>query len=174
MKTTYALIAASLLLCCSCTKKKHAETIIIDKPIVVEKKTTKLQQEVTHKEVVNWGGNEYTISLFRSGDKTLPLVKDENGREYYDNTVKLEVTRADGSQFCSHLFTKAYLEKYCTSEWAKHGSLIGVAFRGIEDQHLIFSASVGSPDELSDQFEPLKIKVSRFDDITVERDNLEE
>ncbi len=53
----------------------------------------------------------------------------------------------------------------------KTTALLGVVFDKVDGDHLIFAASVGSPDKISDEFIPLVLKVSKSGSLSMYRDS---
>ena len=48
--------------------------------------------------------------------------------------------------------------------------LLGIVLDRAEGDNLIFAASVGSPDALSDEYIPILLTVSRMGDVSIKRD----
>ena len=120
---------------------------------------------------VTWGTGDYTISVKRYADESLPIVQDESGRKYYDNKIDLKISRADGSVFMSRTFQKTDFSQFLDKNTRENGALLGLPFVEVEGNNLVFAASVGSPNEMSDEFVPMKVKISRMGDIHIELDN---
>lgn len=166
-----AIILCALMLFGSCGKKKNNNETIIVK--MEEKKApvgVKKQQNFESSYQANWGGKNYTIKVKRICDTSLSQISDDKGQKYYDNKFELIVTREDASVFCQHTFSKEDFVKYCSSECGRQGSMLGLVFDRVEPNALVFAVSLGSPDQLSDEFEPFLLTISRFDDVHIERD----
>ena len=52
----------------------------------------------------------------------------------------------------------------------KNGVLLGIVLDRADGDNLIFAASVGSPDVLSDEFIPMVLTVGRMGDVSIKRD----
>lgn len=164
------IIICSLLLFGACSKKKDNETIIVKMEKPVAPKGVKKQQDFESSYQAKWGDKTYSIRVKRMCDTSLPKVSDDKGQKYYDNKFLLTVTREDASVFCEHVFSKDDFVKYCSSECGRQGSMLGLVFDRVEPNALVFAASLGSPDQLSDEFEPFVLRISRFDEVHIERD----
>ena len=63
-------------------------------------------ERLSQSRVIEWLGNSYTVSTERKADTSLPLCKDEQGNDYYDNRITVTIARKDGSVFFKRTFTK--------------------------------------------------------------------
>ena len=153
-----------------CVKKKDTNNIITHKE---EKKRPKPIQKVgdfSQTRVVSWLGHNVKITTERLADKDLSLVQDENGNKYYDNKITLKIQRSDGSIFLERVFYKSDFSKFIDTSADKTTALLGVVFDRINGDHLLFAASVGSPDNMSDEFIPLVLKVSKSGSLSIYKD----
>ena len=153
-----------------CVKKKDTTNIITHKE---EKKRPKPIQRVgdfSQTRVVSWLGHNVKITTERLADKDLSFVQDENGNKYYDNKIILKIQRSDGSIFLERVFYKSDFSKFIDISADKTTALLGVVFDRINGEHLLFAASVGSPDNMSDEFIPLVLKVSKSGSLSIYKD----
>ena len=153
-----------------CVKKKDTNNIITHKE---EKKRPKPIQRVgdfSQTRVVSWLGHNVKITTERLADKDLSFVQDENGNKYYDNKIILKIQRSDGSIFLERVFYKSDFSKFIDISADKTTALLGVVFDRINGEHLLFAASVGSPDNMSDEFIPLVLKVSKSGSLSIYKD----
>ena len=153
-----------------CVKKKDTNNIITHKE---EKKRPKPIQKVgdfSQTRVVSWLGHNVKITTERLADQDLSLVQDENGNKYYDNKITLKIQRSDGSIFLERVFYKSDFSKFTDTSADKTTALLGVVFDRINGDHLLFAASVGSPDNMSDEFIPLVLKVSKSGSLSIYKD----
>ena len=81
----------------------------------------------------------------------------------------MRVLRSDGSVFFERTFLKSDFTQYISDAYAK-GALLGVVFDCVEGESLRFAASVGSPDRMSDEYEPLVVKISRMGAVSIAKD----
>ena len=149
-----------------CVKKKDTNNIITHKE---EKKRPKPIQKVGDFSQ-SWLGHNVKITTERLADKDLSLVQDENGNKYYDNKIILKIHRSDGSIFLERVFYKSDFSKFIDTSADKTTALLGVVFDRVNGDHLLFAASVGSPDNMSDEFIPLVLKVTKSGSLSIYKD----
>lgn len=167
------LLGTVLLSISSCKDDKKSDNIITSKPEkeVIPTDTLAMTTIAPEARTVTWGEGSYTISVKRYADESLPIAIDESGRKYFDNKIDLKISRADGSVFMDKTFQKTDFNSFLDDNTKKNGALLGLPFVEVEGNNLVFSASVGSPNEMSDEFIPMKVKISRMGDIHIELDN---
>lgn len=167
------LLGTVLLSISSCKDDKKSDNIITSKPEkeVIPTDTLAMTTIAPEARTVTWGEGSYTISVKRYADESLPIAIDESGRKYYDNKIDLKISRADGSVFMDKTFQKTDFNRFLDDNTKENGALLGLPFVEVDGNNLVFSASVGSPNEMSDEFVPMKVKISRMGDIHIELDN---
>lgn len=173
MKASHAMLALGVmaLLAIGCEKKKESTTIIIPKQTVVKPSDTIASMERSETtRSVSWLNNSYSIRVLREPVDSLPLAKDEIGNRYYDNSIHITITRADGSKFFEKKLTKRSFSEFLTDEMKQHGALLGVVYDRIEDNKLRFAGSVGSPDVQSDTYVPVIMLVDKDGHVSIQRD----
>ena len=171
-KSAITLLVAALatITIVSCKEKKTSEHIITTKPVEEAKKPT---QEIGNYDMttpVDWVGSTYQVVVERKADHSLPLADDGQGNKYFDNRISLKILRKDGSVFFNRVFTKNDFSRYVDALYQKNSALLGIVLDRAETDHLIFAASVGSPDKMSDEYVPLVMKISRFGDVSISKD----
>lgn len=165
---TVAILMFPLLLL-SCKSEKETKTIIAEKPRQEEENRIQKVEENAQTRQISWLGNNYQISIERKADKDLPLADDGEGTNYYDNIIDVAITRADGSKFFTRKFTKKDFEKYTDSAYSKNRALLGIVFDRAEGNNLCFAAAIGSPDNLSDDYVSLSLKISKTGTFSIAR-----
>jgi hypothetical protein len=167
------LLGTVLLSISSCKDDKKSDNIITSKPEkeVIPTDTLAMTTIAPEARTVTWGEGSYTISVKRYADESLPIAIDESGRKYFDNKIDLKISRADGSVFMDKTFQKTDFNRFLDDNTKENGALLGLPFVEVDGNNLVFSASVGSPNEMSDEFIPMKVKISRMGDIHIELDN---
>lgn len=108
-------------------------------------------------DTVQVGSHSYLYSIHREADKNLPVVSDDMGDRYYDNTYHLSVSR-DGKQFFSQTYTKSAFADRLSRDFRKYGILDGFRFRKVEEGLLYFSVCVSFPE--SDMSAPFVLVIS--------------
>ena len=170
MKKYYSLLVFSvgILTLMSCKEKKNTGVIITKKPVVVAQHQIMKTGDYAQSRKVDWLGAVYTVETKRVADPSLPVIADGNTK-YYDNRITVRILRSDGSEFFNRTFTKADFSSYVGKTYA-NGALVGIVLDRAEGDNLLFAASVGSPDKMSDEYIPLLMKVSRQGGITISKD----
>lgn len=173
-------IKKSKILCCaiigimsaavaSCGDKPKSGDIIVKKQAKVVRKQTQEMSPYEQKRNVQWLGATYKVCIERKADRSLAQAVDEQGNKYYDNRITVRILRADGSVFYDRTFTKADFDGYVSSINSK-GALLGVVFDRTDGESLRFAASVGSPDRMSDEYDPLVVSISRTGGTAISKD----
>ena len=162
------IVAVAMMMIAGCAKKKENRTIIAPKEEKVEIKGPIEMQTIEGEDMpVEWLDKTYLIVVDRWADKTLPMVEDENGQQAYDNRIRLRVKRQDGSVFFDREFTKVDFRPYIDEVTKKRGVLLGIVFDRVDGDNLVFGASVGSPDVLSDEYRPMALTISRMGNMSI-------
>ena len=170
MKQLLPIIAVILLVgtIASCSSKKQREDIITtkyEKPAPQGPIRTDDYKDTTQ---FRWLDRDYTCTIERMADDSLPMVKDETGQQFVDNRVRVVITRADGSKFFDKEFTKVSFDSYINEDYRKTGILEGFVFDRVENSEVRFACSVSRPQ--SDEFIPLILSVNRMGNIDIKQD----
>lgn len=164
------LAAAFTVVVASCEDKKPSDTIIAPKPVKVKPAAPIKMQNYAHKEDVSWIGSTYTVSIERRCDTSLPMVQIDGARRYHDNKISMKVVRQDGTTFFERTFQKTDFSQYVDDAYLSKSALLGLVFEQADGDNLVFAASVGSPDELSDDYVPMLITLSRTGTLSIKKD----
>lgn len=173
MKKIIPILLAGSIICVVACKEEQPRKEIITKMApkeTVTKGPKRMHENASQPRVVDWVTGKYTITVVPHSDPDLPLSRDESGQEYYDNKIDLKVTRADGSVFFSRTFSKADFSSLLDEKTFRDGAMLGLPFIRVEDSQLVFGASIGSPDESSDEYVPFILTISRMGEVRIERD----
>ena len=144
------LMAMAVVGVSACKEKKQSEDIITTKPVAEVKKPTQKVGDYDMTTPAEWVGSTYQVFVQRKADESLPLADDGQGNKYYDNRITVKVTRKDGSEFFNRTFSKDDFDAYVDPLYKKNSALLGIVFDKAEGDYLVFAASVGSPDRMSD------------------------
>lgn len=153
----------------ACKEKKSSQDIIVSKPEVFKPEAPISMQERHDNVEVRWQNDLYTISIDRTPQDSLPMVKDEIGQQYVDNSIRLTVNRADGSVFFGRTFTKGSFASYLDDNFRRTGILEALVFDEVDDGKLEFAVSISRP-QADDEFIPLEMKIDRNGGIVIKRD----
>ncbi|MCR4852231.1 MAG: DUF4738 domain-containing protein [Prevotella sp.] len=164
-----ALMVGAIVACSS--EKKESTIIIAPKPVEtpVSKVPTKMDV-VEHQDTVKWLGKVYKLFVKRAPADSTSLVTDEQGRQYFDNLIRVRVVRPDGSEFFNRVFSKSDFNDLLDEKTRKTGVLLGVVKDRAEGEQLRLAASVGAADVLSDEYIPLLITVTSHGDVSFQKD----
>lgn len=168
-KVIYSGIAL-LTLCStfSCKNKQdNSDEIIVEKIVEKAENNAKTTPAKKSSGTVKWvEGNTYSYSINITANDSLSQVKigDET---YKDNSAHLTISRNDGSSFFNGTFTKNSFTGLLSSGMKDHGALIGFSFDHADDSKLYFVASIGSPDESSEEFTLVQLIIDRMGATTV-------
>ena len=163
-----AMAAVAVLCLMACHDKKPAAPVKRTTKVEAPKGPMHMGDNIT-KRSTNWLGANYTVGVTRKADGSLPLASDGT-HDYYDNAITVSVNRPDGTQFFSRRFTKADFKAYVDDYYYKKGALLGIVFVGAQGNTLNFAASVGNPDESSDEYVPLILKISNLGAVSIAKD----
>jgi len=170
MKQLLPIIAVILLVgtIVSCSSKKQREDIITTKYEKPAPQGPIRTDDYKDTKQFRWLDRDYTCTIERMADDSLPMVKDETGQQFVDNRVRVVITRADGSKFFDKEFTKVSFDSYINEDYRKTGILEGFVFGRVENSEVRFACSVSRPQ--SDEFIPLILSVNRMGNIDIKQD----
>ena len=170
MKKSVLLLAGTIAMLgmWSCKEKPQTDDIITKRaPEAPAPKGTQRMSDFTYEKTIEWMNGNYTITIHRYSDDTLPQTQDEQGRKYYDNKIGLKITRAEGSEFLNRVFTKTDFSDFINNSYGRNGALLGLAYDRVDGSNLVFGASVGSPDSMSDEYIPMQVIVSASGSVSI-------
>ena len=170
MKRYLLILMAAAAMVTACQEKKQSTVIIAPKPEAPKPSGPVEMQDMNAQNDVEWIGKTYKVVVSRKVDRELPMVEVEQGKKAYDNRINLRILRPDGTEFFNRDFTKSAFASCLDENTKNSGVLLGIVLDRAEGDNLIFAASVGSPDVLSDEFIPMVLTVSRMGDVSIQRD----
>lgn len=171
MKTNrfnFIIVACLSLTLMACSEKKKSDDIITESVERPQPQDPIRLQSYTDSKDISWIGRTYHLTINRQPSDSLPMVKDEIGQEFVDNSITLEVSRQDGTIFYSRKFTKKDFEKYLDDDYRATGILEGLVFDKADGDWLEFAVSVCHPQ--TDEYIPLIVRLSRMGVLSVEHD----
>lgn len=159
--------ALSGIMLTSCKEKKKEQNDIIVEKVVMKPQTTDSTMPASQTEnQVKWvDGNTYTYTIMRAPNPELKEVMSHDV-VYTDNSIRLTITRSDGSEFLSRTISKSNMEGYLNSEMRQHGVLLSMELESTTPDRLLFAVTVGCPDEGYDDFTTVQMIVSRMGEIS--------
>ena len=170
MKRYLLILLAAAAMVTACQEKKQSTVIIAPKPEAPKPSGPVEMQDMNAQNEVEWIGKTYKVVVSRKVDRELPMVEVEPGKKAYDNRINLRILRPDGTEFFNRDFTKSAFAGCLDENTNNSGVLLGIVLDRAEGDDLIFAASVGSPDVLSDEFIPMVLTVTRMGEVSIQRD----
>ncbi len=161
-------VVGMMLTMTACSEKKKSDNIITQRVETVKPSSPVKMQKYDDERDVEWIGKTYHVAVHRQPCDSLPMVKDETGQQFVDNTFQVVVSRSDGSVFFNRSFTKSFFSSYITEDFRRTGILEGIVFDKADGDWLVFAASVGHPQ--TDEYIPLVMRLSRMGDLDVKLD----
>ena len=171
MKRLSWFLFAGLLAMTGCKDKKSEAPAIITTDYEAPKPTAPIEmQSYNDTREVEWvEGRRYTVQVTRQACDTLPVVTDIYGQEFIDNTIHVEVTRADGSVFYQHTFTKASFLNWLEDVYRKYAILQGLCFLQVDGDSLVFIVWLNNPRASEDEAVELRMELTRHGEIVTQR-----
>ena len=154
-----------------CREKKKSDIIITHKPVKKINRTISKVGDYKQERDVEWLGTNYKVTVEPQPDSRFAIVYDGNGSKFYDNAITLEKKRKDGSVFFSRTFKKADFDSKVDDIYKKNSVLLGIVLDVVEGNRLVFAASVGSPDKMSDEYVPLVLKIDNLGGVAISKDS---
>lgn len=152
----------------ACGEKKKSDDIITEQmELPKPQEPIRLQSYEDSKDIA-WIGRTYHLSINRQPNDSLPMVEDEIGQQFVDNSITLEVSRQDNSVFYHHVFTKKDFAQYLDDDYLATGILEGFVFNKADGDWLEFAVSVSHPQ--TDEYIPLVMRLSRMGALSIRRD----
>lgn len=156
------LVALSAFMMTGC--KKTPDTKPVERVVEeVDEETGIIELRALHKcDTLNIDGHSYIYTYDFGRNDSLPVVRNPQGLDYYDNDVHLTVTR-DGESLVDKTYTQLSLRDQTPEAFHKHSALVGFTFNYAKaDDHsaLHFIITVGDPDETADMVYPMELKVN--------------
>lgn len=113
----------------ACGDKKNDNAATANDSVQV---TTANEGPVADRELKNsftarLGGDTYDISIHRVADQSLPVVTDEQGKEYLDNRVEVVISR-NGELFRNVTYTKDSFGEFLSAAEKEGTVLLGMAY----------------------------------------------
>ena len=168
------LTTAATFVACEKEKKQIVNNIIVP-PREEKVPDTLIHQmnEIDHVDEVKWVGSTYKVRVHRYSSDSLSVATDENGKRYYNNLIRVHITRADGSVFFDKLFSKKMFEGFVDDKYLSQNLILGMVYNGNDANNLYFLGSVGCPDILTEEYVPFNVSVNRVGEVKVEKASLE-
>lgn len=160
-------MAVCLLAACSSHKKGGADEIVV--LMKDEGGGSQRMQESDSKNSFTYKGKEYQSRVIRRPDEKLPLVTNEQGETFVDNSITLQITTG-GKSIVDKVFTKQSFAALVDRNFLKHAILERVVYDRNTSAGMVYAASLCYPQ--SDLYVPLSITVSADGKIALAKEDL--
>ncbi len=164
----FAVVLLTLLFACSGNSTRRDDSGQTNTDNIETTDTVNYMHEYNLDGTVEVGGIHYNYEFSFNNDKSLPTVTTEEGLTYYDNNVRLYITRGSERVY-EHKFTKEFFRDLIPESDYKRSVLAGFNFNYMqEDSHdrFYFIAVVGDPDETSDISYSIAIAIDSKGNVT--------
>lgn len=171
MKTVVYIVTCVVgLLFVSCTSRNKSESDVqvLMRDSTVVSAPQRMQVSDT-KMTITYKGKEYRSSVVRRPDESLPVVKNEQGEEFVDNSIALRIT-CGGKPIVDKVFTKESFASLVDAKFMRHAILEGLVYDRTTSGGIVYAASICYPQ--TDLYVPLRLTVSADGKISVAKEEL--
>ena len=174
MRTVVYIVACVVVLSLiSCTSRNRngedVQILMRDSTVVTAPQRMQVSDTKT---TITYRGKEYRSSVVRRPDESLPVVKNEQGERFVDNSITLRIT-CGGRQVVDKVFTKESFASLVDAKFMKYAILEGLVYDKTTPQGIVYAASVCYPQ--TDLYMPLSITITADGKMSIQKvDILEE
>lgn len=161
-------VAMLLFAACSSQKKGDKDIQVLMQDSTAMSAPQRMQTSDT-KVIITCKGREYHSSVVRRPDESLPIVKNEQGEKFVDNSITLRIT-CGGKQIVDKVFTKQSFASLVEADFMKHSILEGLVYDKTTPQGIIYAASICYPQ--TDLYVPLRLTVSADGSLSMAKEEL--
>lgn len=165
------VISVSIMATSSCnnTTKQPVNVNEVDSTFIEESIGILREKHIASS--VTIGDKEYIYQFDFVNDKNLPIVRNPQGDDYYDNKVKLSIQHGE-KEIYTRTFTKNDFASVVPEKFLKNSALVGFTYnytKNDANDALYFIATVGDPDETADMVFSVQIRISPSGEISMEK-----
>lgn len=163
------LLASALLMGCGGSKEQKKQERIVEEKDSVTGITT--LRELHMNDSIILGGQKYSYRYDFVHNDSMPVVRNPQGDDYYDNQVTLVITQGQRT-ILSHTFTKHSFSSLVPQEFMKTSALVGFTYNYTKldaTDALYFIATVGDPDETADMSFPIQLRITPTGAVSMEK-----
>ncbi len=159
--TTCLLLLAMVALFSSCHEKKTTRTIKTKVQLPQVNTETQALPPLSSTKHFAWGNFSCDASITRNPDRSLDTVSDTDGNRYFDNVVRL-VLISPSKKILDREFRSSDFKNFISSSFLNpsRSALLDIGFSEVEGNEAIFIATVGSPDDMDDEYMLIQVRVS--------------
>ncbi len=169
MKKLLSFVFATIMISCGNNVKPQQEEVIED--TIIKENSIGTLREIHINKSITISKQKYVYKYDFVRDESLPIVRNPQGDDYYDNKVTLSIKK-QGSEIFSQTFTKKDFAKIVPEKFMEKSALIGFTYnyaRNDNSDALYFIATVGDPDETADMVFPIQIRITPQGNMTMEK-----
>ena len=164
MRTVVYIVACVVVLSViSCTSRNRngedVQILMRDSTVVTAPQRMQVSDTKT---TITYRGKEYRSSVVRRPDESLPVVKNEQGERFVDNSITLRIV--------DKVFTKESFASLVDAKFMKYAILEGLVYDKTTPQGIIYAASICYPQ--TDLYVPLRLTVSADGKISMAKEEL--
>lgn len=129
----------------ACGDSKNKETLdAADSTAVAVTNGPSADNEHRRSYTAKLNGKNYDITILRQSDRNLPIVNDEAGRQYVDNSVEVSIA-CNGKLIRSKTFTKQAFSDFLSDKEKQGTVFLGMAFDAerSNNQKICLGAQIG-------------------------------
>lgn len=162
-------VAMCLLSACSSQKKKDGGDVQVLMQDSVDAHGVQRMQVSDSKTTITYKNKEYQSRVVRRPDEGLPMVTNEEGEKFVDNSITLRIT-VGGKAIVDKVFTKESFASLVDAKFLKHSILEGLVYDKNTDKGMVYAASICYPQ--SDLYIPLSITVTADGKLSIAKEEL--
>lgn len=156
------------LACSSRNKSSEKDAPLLMKENMISDGVQRMQVSEAENSFV-YRGKEYHSQVSRRPDDALPVVVNEQGDRFADNSISLRL-RTGGKTIVDKVFTKEYFSSLVDADFLAHAILEGMVYDKVTSAGIHYAASICYPQ--TDLYIPLLITISAEGKISVTRNEL--
>ena len=168
MKLLWMAVVLPLLVACGGTSKNEGGAVGVNEYDTSLADADGIQRMTAYHftDTIRVDGRSYVYTIDRVSSDSLPVITDEEGNRYADNSYTLTI-QSGGQTVFQRQFTKKTFMSYLTGEFQQRGILDGMMYDSTLPGFR-FAVSVSLPQ--SDMMEPLLMQVDTNGGIVITRD----
>lgn len=162
-------VATALTCGCSNTQQQHPAENFTDS--IPQEEQIGTLRERHDKNGISIAEKKYVYKYDFVHDESLPVVRNPQGDDYYDNKVTLKIWQ-QGNEIFSRTFTKKDFKGLVPEKFMTNSALVGFTYNYTKAETtdaLYFIATVGDPDETADMAFPIQIRITPDGSISMEK-----
>lgn len=162
-------VALCLLTACSSQKRGDDSDIQVLMKDSVDANGLQRMQVSDIKTTFTYRGKDYQSKVVRRPDDHLPIVTNEGGEKFVDNSISLRLT-SGGKTIVDKVFTKGDFASLVDAKYMKQFILEGLVYDKTTPKGIVYAASICYPQ--TDLYIPLSLTITPDGKITMMKEEL--